>query len=649
MAEIARHRTLGRYRGLVAALAVGAAGLIGALPGVASAAETTVTNNLSFPVIWGDSSPLTLNGTYGSPVFDGATATATDGTTELYLQGDPLNVWQAQSTTPGAADGLIPAGPLNVSQIDWGDNLESKSWSPGQQIRVEATLYEDLATTMLGFTMMSAGGSQSTEVFGTTKATYQSQQATIYSACARLTIQRLDISRTDPYVSQLTWDPTTGAWVGPPKTIESPIVNSGVWSSSGESGFASEVNGSGMAMYGYNWKTDSLTAGDYRLTFSLDPTCPAATLNTFLTSATSVYVTTTETTTETASATALSSTAVKPLLKAAASGSGGGGSSSGAGGTAVVDGTDNLSYMDVELGTPTYAAYVPVPVNTSPPALAGSVKQGGTVSTTTGTWDNAPSSYSYQWEDGDASGATWVAIPGATAASYTLTANDVGRPVRVEVTATNATGSGTSASAPTAAVAGLAKPKSQMGHKTSKLALQLKWLSPTMAQLSGFVTPRRDGHRLMIQQRTRNGWKTVATIRLRKQTRDRSGFTLKYKLSAGVYRAVIAGDATWAQSMSKLMTVRALVRLTATLHRIDSHHMRLTGIATPAHNGQRLMIQLRIGNGWKNVTSALLRQDGTKQSQYGVTLTNAKAGSYRVYLNGDQAHRGSASSAFKVG
>jgi hypothetical protein len=57
-----------------------------------------------------------------------------------------------------------------------------------------------------------------------------------------------------------------------------------------------------------------------------------------------------------------------------------------------------------------------------------------------GTWDNNPTSFSYQWQRCNANGSGCTAISGATRVSYTLTAADVDHRVRVIVTARNADG-----------------------------------------------------------------------------------------------------------------------------------------------------------------------------------------------------------------
>jgi hypothetical protein len=75
-----------------------------------------------------------------------------------------------------------------------------------------------------------------------------------------------------------------------------------------------------------------------------------------------------------------------------------------------------------------------VPVNSVAPAATGTGAVGNTLTTTNGTWSNAPTSYAYQWLRGAAT------IAAATAATYVLQAADSGTNVSCRVTATNAAG-----------------------------------------------------------------------------------------------------------------------------------------------------------------------------------------------------------------
>ncbi len=98
------------------------------------------------------------------------------------------------------------------------------------------------------------------------------------------------------------------------------------------------------------------------------------------------------------------------------------------------------------------------PADTTAPAVTGSTVQGQTLSTSNGSWSNIPTSYTYQWQDCNTSGASCSAISGATSNTYTLTANDVGHTTRSVVSATNSAGSTSATSAATAAVTAPASP-----------------------------------------------------------------------------------------------------------------------------------------------------------------------------------------------
>ena len=95
---------------------------------------------------------------------------------------------------------------------------------------------------------------------------------------------------------------------------------------------------------------------------------------------------------------------------------------------------------------------VPVqpPVNTGLPVVSGAAQQGGTLTTTNGSWSNSPASYSYQWQDCSGSGCSNIA--GATSSSYKLVSSDVGDTIDVIVTASNTAGSSSQVSAPTGVV-----------------------------------------------------------------------------------------------------------------------------------------------------------------------------------------------------
>jgi hypothetical protein len=90
--------------------------------------------------------------------------------------------------------------------------------------------------------------------------------ATVYTPCARLVIQKLT---GDP--ANLYWDSDAGSLGGswmPRADVNSPVVDINSWSGS----YSAEINAGGSLIYGYNWNTQKSSegAGAYRLTFVLE-------------------------------------------------------------------------------------------------------------------------------------------------------------------------------------------------------------------------------------------------------------------------------------------------------------------------------------------------------------------------------------------
>ncbi len=96
--------------------------------------------------------------------------------------------------------------------------------------------------------------------------------------------------------------------------------------------------------------------------------------------------------------------------------------------------------------TSTVQAAGAAPVNRSRPSISGSTRDGSLLSSSRGGWRNGPTAFAYQWLRCDATGANCGPIAGATGGQYTLTTADVGRRLRVAVTAMNSFGHATATS-----------------------------------------------------------------------------------------------------------------------------------------------------------------------------------------------------------
>lgn len=82
------------------------------------------------------------------------------------------------------------------------------------------------------------------------------------------------------------------------------------------------------------------------------------------------------------------------------------------------------------------------PQSTAPPTISGSAEERSTLTAQDGGWSGAgPITTARQWERCDTGGNACSAIPGATASTYTLIREDIGRTMRVVVTASSPRGS----------------------------------------------------------------------------------------------------------------------------------------------------------------------------------------------------------------
>ena len=323
-------------------------------PEFAKPGGETAGNNLSYPVIWSENVAKALPGTPGmTPTLNGAfwyqwgtngsdpdvtpascapdpdmLAYCDDGVpstwdenlvpgfppadsplplARAYLQKDPANLWQASNGTADllAAEGINTLGGVDVRYIDWGDNLESVDWYTRSQVRTEVVLFQPLTAPQVEYEMRHTSGWGIDEVHGLATdldglvQNGPGTQATVYTNCARLTIQKLSVDRDDPDLAYLVWVPGEG-WTEPEfypdgvtpfdlELVRDHIFNGSVHEGGDGPGYYSaEINVKGRIIFGYTWNVRRLNdplpdgpAGDYRITFSLDDVCGAATLATF--------------------------------------------------------------------------------------------------------------------------------------------------------------------------------------------------------------------------------------------------------------------------------------------------------------------------------------------------------------------------------
>ncbi len=92
------------------------------------------------------------------------------------------------------------------------------------------------------------------------------------------------------------------------------------------------------------------------------------------------------------------------------------------------------------------------PRSTAPPKITGDARAGEMLRARRGSWTGEPTSFAYSWQRCNARGGDCTPVRGADSATFRLTDRDVGRRVRVAVTATNESGARTTVSSATSGV-----------------------------------------------------------------------------------------------------------------------------------------------------------------------------------------------------
>lgn len=90
-----------------------------------------------------------------------------------------------------------------------------------------------------------------------------------------------------------------------------------------------------------------------------------------------------------------------------------------------------------------------VPQSNSAPSVSGQPRVGHHLTAQNGNWSNSPTSFAYQWQQCDSTGANCNPISGATSKTYSPASGDVDKTLRVQVTASNSDGSTPATSQPT--------------------------------------------------------------------------------------------------------------------------------------------------------------------------------------------------------
>lgn len=172
------------------------------------------------------------------------------------------------------------------------------------------------------------------------------------------------------------------------------------------------------------------------------------------------------------------------------------------------------------------------PQNDAVPQISGSERDGQTLTASTGSWSNSPSTFAYQWQRCATDGTSCGDLTGATKQSYDLSPGDVNHTVRVVVTASNADGKTSASSAATGVIGSNDGPKNTVRPAISGTLS----VGDTVTTTRGSWTPSATSFRYQWQQCSPSGGAcknvTGATGRSYGIRSDDAGNTLRVLVTA---------------------------------------------------------------------------------------------------------------------
>lgn len=299
----------------------------------------------------------------------------------------------------------------------------------------------------------------------------------------------------------------------------------------------------------------------------------------------------------------------------------------------------------------------PTPKGGSRPTIQGSPRAGEALRGIPGEWDGDNLSFSYQWLRCDADGGSCVELGTGTGQQHLVSSRDVGHRLRVRVTATNAEGSSSATSAPTAVVAPPSttenrvptpqQPASPGAGSTGRGAPNGTGASDRV-RLSAYAgTGRRTTIRARYGRSTRITGRLIdtrnqpiagATLQVQTGVRiagspfeevgtvrtDRNG-RYTYTLAAGPSRLVRfgyrshVGDTQFADTTDVVVMVRAGVTLRPRPTRLRNGRtatFRGTVARPVPRRGVLVDLQVRVGKKWRTFAVARSKRNGRYSFRY---------------------------------
>jgi hypothetical protein len=240
--------------------------------------------------------------------------------------------------------------------------------------------------------------------------------------------------------------------------------------------------------------------------------------------------------------------------------------------------------------TPPPAPKPGAPANTSLPTISGTATQGQTLTASTGSWSgNQPITFAYTWERCDTSGGHCGNIAGSNHPIYTLQKADVGRTIRVDVTAKNSVGNVSATSAQTGSVAATPAPAPP---SVSVNLSTFRALYGTALTVSGSISNRQGGQTVTIEGQAYGSGKTTIGTAV---TAADGSWSVRTK--PGVQTTY---DALWNGATSRSVTVGVMPLVT--FHLITHKRFSTRVVAARSFAGKIIQFQRQGANGrWTTI------------------------------------------------
>jgi hypothetical protein len=236
------------------------------------------------------------------------------------------------------------------------------------------------------------------------------------------------------------------------------------------------------------------------------------------------------------------------------------------------------------------------PQNTAVPTIAGTAREGQTLTASDGTWSNSPTSFSFQWQRCGSDGTGCGDITGATSKTYVAVIGDVGHTLRVVVTATNADGKASANSAATDVVASKNGPTNTVKPAVSGSAL----VGETLTVSNGTWTPTPTSFTRQWQRCAADGTGCLNVSGASGQTYGIRSSDAGHRLRALVTAHTSNGQATAASSASGTVsantttTTQTTTQTTTTVVTTPAPKAPTVHIMSLRHVGTHIFARFRV-------------------------------------------------------